>query len=332
MLKKIFIENLHWKLIALVFSVTMWLIVSTSTTPVEVPREVAVELKDLPADLIRISDLVNKIDIRISGPISVVNNIKSEDLSYKINLANAVPELNTYSVLGSGIQGLPGSVKVSSISPSQITIMFDERVEKDNVPVSIETKGAPRIGFEIGEMTVLPPLVTIGGAKYQVEQTTSVPTEVIDLAGRDQTFTVNAGLNVIGTYVDVPGQSEVAVKIEVRPIITTRRFDKVPIRVVNTTLAFAVTPATVSFDVMGTMLAVESIAPEDLKVFVDAEGLGPGEHKLQTRIETPADTQAAMTDLPLVLVVLANPPPPIVEGKKKPIGSGAAGPTKEKNN
>ena len=59
MLKRLLLDNLAWKALSLVFAVALWLYVSTGTSTMEAPREVSVELKNLPDSLVRTSDVVS---------------------------------------------------------------------------------------------------------------------------------------------------------------------------------------------------------------------------------------------------------------------------------
>ena len=322
MIKRWLTKNLFWKVFSLIFAVILWWFVATSTTPTESPRKVAVELKNLPDNLMRTTDLINEVEIRVSGPRSVVDNLRSEDLRYVIDLSNAQPGPMIVKIYPSRIEGLPRNVQITGISPSQISINLDERVERENIPVAVETQGEPSYGYEALDPVATPGYVTVNGARPEVENIQYVSTEVIDLTGHNEAFTARVGFDLVGRHVRIVGPAEVSVRIEIRQKIVQRMFENIPIRAINTLLDAQIEPAALSFSFQGPLLALERIEPDELNVFVDAEGLEPGEWTLQTGINTPPNTRIIDSELPEVRVILSEPPPPVMEGEHRPLGGG----------
>ena len=304
MLKRLFLDNLSWKILSLAFAASLWLYVSTGTTPTEAPREVPVELKNLPDTLVRTSDVVSMIAIRISGPRELVGGVKNEDLHYEIDLANAQPGPLTTKILPSRIRGLPGELRVTDVSPSQVTIQLEEKVRRQDVPVLIETRGAVAEGYEVVDKVADPRYVTIHGAKPEVVRTRAAPTEVIDLAGVREPIERTVALDLVGRHVEASA-NQVRARIDVRPKIVKQMFRDVPVRVVGTVFSAKVEPPTLSFTVKGPALTLGALKREDLNVYVDAQGLRPGRHTLQAKIDTPAGSEVVNTELPAVRVILS---------------------------
>jgi len=318
MLRKIFLENLFWKILSLIFALVLWWFVSTGTTPVEVPKEVPLELRSLSQEMIRTSDLIGKIDIRVSGPRSVVQSIQSEDLMYVLDLSNVQPGPTVYKIYASKIEGMPNGVRVTEISPSQITLFIEERAEKVK-PVSIEIKGKPAHGYAVGEMKAEPSLVLISGPKTEIETVKSVSTEVVDLTGAKENVETTAGLDLVGRHLDLVESSEVRVTVEIKPEEITREFTDVPIRLENSVLDFVADPGSLSFKLKGPLLSLEKLKMEEIVLFVDAEGLGPGRHSLRPRVRLPEDTLLLDEGLPKVKVTLKTKKTKKIQSPKKKI-------------
>ena len=309
-LRRIFVENLHWKLISLLCSFILWWFVrSIIYDQVEEPRDVAVILVNQPQNLIRTKDLINHFEIRLSGPRELISAVRDEDLRYVIDLTDAVPELNTYPIILSRIEGVPGGARITDVTPSQISIYFDARVVKDNVPVSIELIGKPAPGYEVKGMTASPAFVTIDGARYQVERTNSVPTEPVDITGANGPVEKIVGMNVVGTYLQVVDASEVIVTVDVVQKQGTRTFEAAPIRAMNTLLSWTIDPPAITVRVTGPVLDLEALPPANLNLHVDAEGLAAGEHTLPVRADPPAGMTVNQDDLGTAKVKLTVPAP-----------------------
>ena len=315
MLKRLLLDNLAWKALSLVFAVALWLYVSTGTSTMEAPREVSVELKNLPDSLVRTSDVVGAIAIRISGPRGLVAGVKNEDLRYEIDLANAQAGQLTSRVLPTRIAGLPNGLRVTEISPTQVSLQLEEKVKRTDVPVSVTTRGAVAEGYEVVEKTAAPAYVTLSGARSEVARSRSVSTEAIDLAEARETIDRVASLDVVGRHVEASA-SQVRARIEVRPKTVKQTFRDVPVRVVGTALNAKVEPPTLTFTVKGPALTLGALKPDDLKVTVDAEGLKPGRHMVQPTIEAPPGVEVVNAELPKVRVILGMAPAGEKGGKR----------------
>jgi YbbR domain-containing protein len=304
--KRMVRENLGWKALSLVFAVALWLYVSTGTTPTEAPREASLELKNLPDRLVRTSEIVPAIELRLSGPRGMIAGIRNADLRYEIDLADALPGPTTARILPTRIQGLPAGVRVTEISPSQVTIHLEEKVDRKDVPVSIETRGEVAEGYEVVDKLATPRYVAVRGPKGEVVRTRTVSTEAIGLDGRKESFEGDVALDLVGRHVEA-SLTQVRARIEIRPKIATRAFRDVPVAVVGTVLDARVEPATLTFTVKGPAASLAAIQARDVRLFVDAQGLRPGTHSLKPQIEAPPDAEVVNLELPAVRVILRSP-------------------------
>ena len=281
----------------------LWWYVSTSGTPIEISKEVTVELRGLPTEYVRTSDIVSKLDIRILGPGALVNNLKDEDLLYVIDLSQVQPGPLTYRIYAGQIQGIPGGVRVTEISPSQINLVIEERMEAKK-PVIVETRGKPGHGFVVGAKSADPQFVKVSGPSSEMGLIDGVYTEALDISGADKTVEKDANLEMVGMHLEAVGVGKVRVRIEIKPEEMVKEFRELPVKVENTDLEAVVDPPKLKFELRGPMLDMENLQSESIALTVDATGLKPGKYVLKPVVKTPGGIMAAGNGLPQVKVTL----------------------------
>lgn len=309
-----FRRNLLLKAISFLFALTLWAFVAVGQPDIEVPRKVAVILVT-PNNLVRVSDIVSHLEISLVGPRNVLRNVKDEEMTYEIDASKLEPGEITFKFIPSRIKGLPSGVSVTSLSPTQITIALAERAKR-MVPVNIVLKGKVADGYEIVESIAEPSLVEVSGALEEVDRLKYVPTESVDVTGKRASVTKTVGLDLTGQHIDLVQQKEVEIKIEVIERNLTRKFENIPIIVIETGLKAIVKPGTLDVNLQGPEVMMKALAPNDIKLIVDASGLDPGVHLLRPRIQLPDPEVLVHYDLPEVSVTLKPGKKVQISGKK----------------
>jgi YbbR domain-containing protein len=278
-LAKFFSENLLLKLISLAIAVLLWSHVSSRETELEVPAKVSIEIRNLPQNMVRISDLPNEIEIKARGPRTVLRSLRNRELRYIIDLAGAMPGPMVAKFYATKIEGLPSGANISEIYPSQVQIVLSERKNK-TVRVKPLFRGEPPEGLEVLTPVVEPELVEISGADEEIDLLTEVETELIDLTGHRETFTVNVGLDLINRHVEPVRDQSVRVTVPIGEPKIKKVFYGIPIEVVNTTSKFKLSCKDLDVQLEGSAEQLTLLTPGDLRLVLDAGGLEPGiEHE-----------------------------------------------------
>ncbi|MCL4233811.1 MAG: hypothetical protein KJ042_04760 [Deltaproteobacteria bacterium] len=278
--------NWPLKVLSLVFAVLMWLYVSVGQTRLEVPKTAVLELRGLPANLVRTSDVVSAIDVKLQGSASQLRGIEQNSLGYELDMSQATPGRISFKVIDTRIKGLPSGVKVTELSPSEITITFSERVDKE-MPVEVVTQGEPAFGYQIEEKSSEPKLVKVSGAIEEIATMNAVPTEPIDVAGRKDTYRGTHALNLVGRHVELTTPIDVDVTVRIRAEIVQRIFEKVAIEVENSEFATTVIPPAQDLRLKGPAEAMRNLDPGGMRLVIDAKGLEPGRHRVRPELRLP---------------------------------------------
>lgn len=214
MLKKL-TENWALKLLALVFACILWFFV-TGEQKLERSYAVPLELKNMPAGMMVVNDIPTMIDVRVSGPRTLLMNLQLQDIGIAVNLKDLEPGLTTLKRLEERLN-LPGPLKVTRLSPSYIDVKL-ERIASKNVTVKPQLSGKPAPGYRVVAVNIEPQQVMIEGAESEVAVVDSVVTEAIDISAALETRREKVSLSYRGRYSNLKNQQMVEVQIVIEPL------------------------------------------------------------------------------------------------------------------
>lgn len=205
-------NNWHLKLLSLFFSILLWLFVM-GEQKAEVGYTVPLELKNLPVGMVVANEVPSLVDVRISGPRTLLSKLQSSDLSMSVDLDGLQPGLSTFKRLDQNLN-IPSVLRVSRLSPSYVDVKLERSREK-KVPVRVLVGGEPAAGVTLGHVKVRPATVTIEGAESEVNNVDEVETELVDITDVQESFTLTVPINYRGTYTSLKEQKTVEVEVHV---------------------------------------------------------------------------------------------------------------------
>src|ERR1041384_7196803 len=160
-------RNVWWKLFALLIAVLLWIAVANEpelSTFVSAP----VEFKDIPDNLEISSDVIEKVELEMSGPSGELRNFSGNRTAVVLDLSDAVPGERTYSIR-EGELHLPRGLHLIRAIPSQVHFVFERHSER-TVPVEVRFNRQPE------KFEVTPAAVTIEGPESRVKRVVTVVT------------------------------------------------------------------------------------------------------------------------------------------------------------
>ena len=204
-------ENLTLKLIAVMMTLTLFLLVAGES--VQISKTIKVEY--LTAETMMIVNSVPfEVEMILSGPKSIIGILRPKEFSYKVNLVNA-------GVGTSGVRinprelGLDRGVIVLSMMPSIIYPRL-EKVIRKKVAVQFIPTGVPRLAH-IRSITLDPKEVEISGPESYVQNISSIATESLDLSRVTKSDTYHIKLILPDPLISIvqPEKSEIKVHVEI---------------------------------------------------------------------------------------------------------------------
>ncbi|MCK4691181.1 MAG: YbbR-like domain-containing protein, partial [Desulfuromonadales bacterium] len=173
-------ENWTLKLLSLVFALILWIFIMGERRQ-EVGYRVPLELQNIPAELMVANEVPSLVDVRVSGPRTLLMKVSPKDISITVDLVDLQPGLTTFKRLEERLN-LPSGLRVTRLSPSFIDLKL-ERIRQKRVPVKIALVGEPLAGYRIGSVRAVPERVLVEGAESELKNVREVTTEPIDLSG-----------------------------------------------------------------------------------------------------------------------------------------------------
>ncbi len=266
-------EHFKDKAIAVALAFLMWLAINAEDVELRFFRDVPVNLVNAPQLLAIAEDWQDTIEIRVSGSARDLSDLTTGRLSPTIDLANATRGENVFTFIAADL-AVPRGVEVDRITPDQITIVLDDRIEK-LVEVSSVVMGEPAPGYEVVGKTTDPEQAWLSGPRSLLDSLEQVSTNTIDVGGRQESFTQTVALIPGSRFIDLSRETSAELTIEIVEQAIAQQFDAVKVEVINTRYRVDVNPSELSVVLSGPPSLLARLSAETLTMLIDATDLEP---------------------------------------------------------
>lgn len=190
-------ENLFLKLLSLAFALILWFFVMGEQKQ-ELSYAVPLAIRNLPADLMLANEIPSQVDVRISGPRTLLMNLNPRDMGIAVDLKGLPPGVTSFKRLEE-LFNLSGALKITRLSPSFVDVRL-ERIKDKKVPVKLVVSGAPAPGFELREIQLTPSEVLVEGAEGELKNVAQVETDPVEIEGVRDSFSLIVPIDYRGRY------------------------------------------------------------------------------------------------------------------------------------
>jgi YbbR domain-containing protein len=162
-------------LTALVLAITVWIIAVTASDPAEnrtYPRNVSIEVVGQDTNLVMTSDLPSNVAIVLNTPQTVWERIINAQSPVRAVLDLSGLQPGTHQV-DLQVQISIRPVKVVSYSPKTVSVTL-ESLSSKVIPLSLDIRGDPAIGYQVEEPNVDVKQITVTGPISQVDRVAEV--------------------------------------------------------------------------------------------------------------------------------------------------------------
>ena len=208
-------ENWILKLLSLTFALVLWFFVMGERRQ-EIGFSVPLKLENIPQTLMVANEVPNLVDVRISGPRTLLMNLSPQDISISVDLKDLKPGLTSFKRLDEKLN-IPSALKVTRLSPSFVDVKL-ERIKEKQVPVVISVEGEPAAGFRLVETKLSPAKVVVVGAEGELKDIREVPTEAVSLTDVTESFSLMVPLNFQGKYSRLKEQEAIEVQVTIEAV------------------------------------------------------------------------------------------------------------------
>jgi hypothetical protein len=287
--KSIF-ENLGLKIFSLIFALVLWFFVSgKGRSYTEISYSLPLEFKNIPSELVITNDFKDKVEVRLSGPTTLLNTVRTEKLKYTIDLHDITAGESSFSINPENIDLLRG-LKITKISPSKINLVIENIINK-TVPVVLKLTGELSEGYKVISQKIEPASVEIAGAESEIITIQSLPTEV-DLRG--QKTTIKQEVDIIFKdifYSEVVGNKNIVATIEIAEEVLDKEFKGIDVKVMGVEgETYKIKPKKIDVVINGTYLNFKEFKKESIVAFINATDVPDEEPQiLKPEFELPPD-------------------------------------------
>ena len=275
-------QNLGFKAIALFTAVVLWGVV-LSSQEMEDTKEIALEV--IPgAETMIANDVPEKVVFRISGPQAFLRALRSRrDEPIRITLANAKPGVTNYRFTRDNIH-LPIGVKLQSIQPPLVSIRLDPMRRKE-LPVRVEAKGFPAVGYRVKSVHAEPPYVKIRGPESRMEAPEFLQAQPVDVTGLQTAMERDSQLDLSKYHAQLEGPAP-RIRVELEPLSANFKIKNVDIRVLSAFNA-ELTDRFVTVFVRASPEDLQTLHRNQVYAFVDLRGKSKGKFKESIQVKLP---------------------------------------------
>lgn len=282
-------HNIGLKLVSILAAFGLWFFVNAGERDSEAAFQVALELRNVPSGLMVVSPRIEFIDLRVSGPRTLLSRIDPAGLEVPLDLRGVRPGPAVFRILADTLD-LPRGVTVVRLTPSEITLEF-ARVRRASVPVRLALTGKPSGNLRVTDTKVAPEMVEVIGPEDEVERTKAVETEPIDLSNaKPGVIERDVALETPREYLSFSA-TLVRAQIRLEEPEIDRVLKKVPVVVRGSAYRTVVKPEAVEISVRGPRSLIESLELGHGAVYIDASDHGPGRYEVEPQVDMPVDVE-----------------------------------------
>jgi YbbR domain-containing protein len=295
------------KLLALVLAFMAWQAVRENTRFESMVESVPVRV-EVPAGWAVLEKSTDHVSVLFRGSREDVRDLSRDQLEVRVVISeeDILTGAQTLHLHERNVQTTSAARPVF-IKPAELQVWFDHAAER-TVPVKAQLKGSLPDGLSVARRTCDPAAVRISGPQQRISQIQYLWTEPVELDGRNESFKerVKVALPSRRWYARLEPEF-VNVEVVMAGQVTSRKFERVPIRLLTESAAgldYRVEPEFVTVELTGSREQLDQLRDRDVYAFVDCAGFKEkAEYQASVQINLTTGLRAGRVDPESVKVV-----------------------------
>lgn len=227
--------------------------------------------------------------VTVTGPASAVERVAEVILPVTVDRQTESFE-GTY--MPYAVDGEGQRISEVEILPEAILTQVEVQTQGKAVSVIPTVTGVPAEGFSVQQRRALPDTIVVDGPEEILDELLFVNTEPVDVTDANQSISMEVGLADLpeGVTVIEPSESVIEVRLAIEDIsASSQTLTGLPVEPVGLEdgLSAAFEPGAVSIQVSAPVDILQAMGPEDISIWVDLGGLGPGTYRIAPEVTVP---------------------------------------------
>ena len=212
-LRRLVSHNLGLKAVALAMAVAAWWFVA-GESKVLVGITVPLEIRNVPRGLTMTNKPERQVEVRLSGPSSLLSGIRPTEISAGVDLTAAREGRQSFTMDDRAVKVPPG-IKVQRIFPASVEVVL-VRTERRSVPVSVRLGGEGALRRRVAKVEIDPPSLEVEALPEEFARMPVLYTEEVVPGRTDGVFSGIARVETRETHAKIVGNPNVRIKIHFR--------------------------------------------------------------------------------------------------------------------
>lgn len=304
--------------ISLMLAIVLWYFVGGEDR-VNKNVMIPIEIINLPRDLVISNQFKKEIEVTVSGPRSMIQEMSSRAITRQVDLSAATPGTMVIDNDNDHIP-VPRGITVQRVQPSSIILSLDKLIQK-KFPVTARTIGQVPDGYVVKALKMDPNVITITGPLTTLSQVDELFTKAINLETIKQSIQLQVPLALEPAIVELIGETSVTADLSIGLIMVKKNLDDMEIHGVVDGLKREVNPKTVDI--------VANIPKKYLDKKIDPKSLitvTTGEQEADNTLKIQVVPRADV-ELPIEIVSITPDRVALADVKEAPVVKEAPTPT-----
>ena len=212
-LRRLASQNFVLKVVALALAVAAWWFVA-GESKVLVSFTVPLEIRNVPAGLTMTNKPEREVEVRLSGPSSLLSGMRPSEISAGVDLGAARVGRQLFTMDDRTVR-VPSGIKVQRIFPPSIEVIL-ERTERRSLPVSVRIGGGASVRRRVVRMEIDPPSLVVEALPEEFARMPVVYTEEVVPARMEGVQSAIARVETREAHARIVGDPNVRVKLYFR--------------------------------------------------------------------------------------------------------------------
>jgi YbbR domain-containing protein len=182
----------------------------------EIWMPVPLEYRNMPANMEIVGELVNRVEVGIRGPRTLISSITPDQLKAYVDLSQSIPGANHIRLTPDNVRA-PLGTEITKVVPSSVRIRLED-IGSRAVPVKAHLVGKLLRPLRLKGIVVEPPEVVLQGPAGTLKKVREVFTEPVELGEVKEDTQVSVPLEILPAQLrlapDQPSQVTVNIQVE----------------------------------------------------------------------------------------------------------------------